>query len=139
MTACIRCGFDSAAVVRESWMFVLDRKLHSMNARMVNTIAAGHAYRKERDAWAWELRAQRLKLRIPRALRLRRVTITRLFAGRQRELDHDNLTGGAKQLLDAMVREGLLAGDDPSRLEATYHQERAATEGVRVLIEELAA
>lgn len=134
--ACVRCGFDPSVVVRESWMFVLDRELKSVNSRIVNSIAAGHAYRKDRDAWAWEIRAQRLKLKIPRALQLRRMVITRLYSGRQREWDHDNF--GAKQLVDAIVREGLLLGDDPSHLEATYRQERAAKSGVRVLIEELA-
>lgn len=39
-----------------------------------------------------------------------------------RELDHGNLVGGCKPLVDALVQEGVIFDDSPAWLEATYAQ-----------------
>ncbi len=140
MTACVKCGHNPAAKVIAAWAFTLAGELHSMNRHVVNFGAARHAYRRERDAWAWLARAARLKHRIAIATGRRRLTLTRIYAGRQRELDRDNLAGGAKPLVDALVREGLLVDDTSRWLELHHDQERGTApgdRGVRVLLEEL--
>lgn len=137
MTACMKCGHDPAARVTASWEFTLAGEIRSLNRHVVNFGAARHGYRRERDAWGWMLRAARLEHRIPTAPGRRRLTLTRVFAGRQRELDADNLAGGTKSLVDAIAREGLLVDDKPAWLELHHAQERGAAPGVRVLLEEL--
>lgn len=49
----------------------------------------------------------------------RKVTIDRWGP---RLCDHDNIVGGAKQLIDALVAEGFLVDDSPAHLQATYRQ-----------------
>ena len=49
----------------------------------------------------------------------RRVTVTRIGP---KLLDHDNLYGGAKTLLDAMRDIGLLVDDSPKHCEPVYFQ-----------------
>jgi hypothetical protein len=47
-----------------------------------------------------------------------------------RTLDHDNLVGGCKPLLDALVKVGLIEDDTPELVTVEYAQERGA--GCRV-------
>lgn len=138
MTACAKCGYDSDAVVVASWSFFIDRDPPSLNSRVINLGATRWRYAKERDAWGWEFRAVRLMKKIPPAEGLRRVTLTRCYYGRQQERDRDNLAGGMKNCVDAMVLEQLLTSDDPAHAEIHYQQERGSPTGLRVLIEELA-
>jgi len=140
VTACAKCGHDPAAQVIASWEFTLEHEVASLNARIANVGASRWRYAKERDAWSWLVRAARLKHRIAAATGRRRLTLTRIYAGRQRELDRDNLAGGAKPLVDAIVREGLLVDDTGAWLELHHAQEHGTTRGnrgVRVLLEEL--
>lgn len=138
MSACVKCGYSPDAVVVHTWQFTLPLELESLNARRVNVGATRWSYKRKRDGWAMALRAI-----VPRAILAvegkRRVTLTRLMGKGQRAFDRDNLVGGAKGLVDAMVRVGLLLGDDAEHAEIHYDQERAPEPGVRVLIEELAA
>lgn len=57
-----------------------------------------------------------------------------------RTLDHDNLVGGCKPLVDALVKVGLLADDRPGLATVTYDQERGAgcRVEVRAVLEEAA-
>ena len=57
----------------------------------------------------------------------RRVKITRRGS---RTLDHDNLVGGCKPLVDALVKVGLIENDTPALVTVEYAQERGA--GCRV-------
>lgn len=139
MTACVRCGHNPDEVVTASWSFFVDREMSSLNARIVNTGHSARLYRSERDAWCWEFRAAKLKLKIPKALVRRRVVLTRIYSGRQKERDRDNLIGGAKLAVDALVHEGLIANDDSAMVEISYAQERGPTSGLRVLLESVAA
>ena len=136
MSACVKCGHDPDAVVERHWQFTLPLELESLNAHRVNSGATRWSYKRKRDGWAMALRAT-----VPRAILAangkRRVTLTRLMGKGQRAFDRDNLVGGAKGLVDAMVRVGLLLGDSAEHAEIHYDQERAATPGVRVLVEEL--
>jgi len=139
VTACVKCGHDPDAPVTASWEFVLEHEALSMNARIVNVGAARWRYAKERDAWGWLVRAAKLRHRITAATGRRRMTLTRIYAARQRELDEDNLKGGTKSLVDAIKREGLLVDDTRAWLELHHAQERGQSRCVRVLLEELGA
>jgi Holliday junction resolvase RusA-like endonuclease len=61
----------------------------------------------------------------------RLVTITRFGP---RELDTDNLIGGAKTLLDAMKRAGLIWDDSPEYVEVIYQQQRSSRKEARTVI-----
>ena len=143
MMACAKCGYDASAIVLGSWSSTIARDPPSLNARLVNVGLQRHAYRAERDLWAWEFRAMRLALKIPHASARRRVTLTRCYSGRQRERDRDNLIGGMKSVVDAMVCERLLMDDCPKWAELHYDQVRVGgamvARGLTVSIEEIHA
>lgn len=138
MTACAKCGHDPDATVIASWEFVLEHEMLSLNARVSNVGSARWRYAKERDAWSWLVRAAKLKHGITPATGRRRMTLTRIYARGQRALDDDNLKGGTKPLVDAIVREGLLGDDTRAWLELHHDQEPGTERAVRVLLEELA-
>ncbi len=137
LPACDKCGHDPRARVTASWTFLVDRDPPSLNSRIFNAGPRRYLYKRERDAWCWELRAVRLLQRIPPARARRRITLTRVYSGRQQERDRDNLAGGMKAVVDAIVYERLLAGDDSKLAEIHYAQERGIPTGLRVLLEEL--
>lgn len=136
MTACLKCGHDPAAVVAASWSFDIPREIGTVNTHAVNG-RFGWKYRRDRDGWADDFMAIRVLRRIPVAQRKRRVTLTRLYNGRQQEMDARNMD--FKACVDAMKIAGLLVDDNPAMLEDHYQQERSPTRGVRVLVEELAS
>ncbi len=136
-TSSPRCGHDPGANVARSWTFEIDREIKSGNAHIYNVGASRWRYAKDRDAWSWEFRAARLLQKIPKAMQRRRVTLTRLYSGRQREFDGDNFQTGAKSCVDALVLEGLLVGDDSKSAEINYAQQSGGC-GLRVLLEEFA-
>jgi hypothetical protein len=73
-------------------------------------------YAKEADAW---LREFPPTTALNRARGRRSVTIIRVYpkAPGQRRYDPDNLRGGAKPILDALVAHGWLKGDSPAHLD----------------------
>jgi Holliday junction resolvase RusA-like endonuclease len=137
VSACVKCQHDPDAHVSASWSFSIDRDPPSLNARLFNG-PRGWKYRKERNAWCIEVRAVRLLQRIPKATSKRRVTLTRNYYGRQQRRDRDNLAGGMKACVDALVLEGLLRGDSEVDAEIHYAQARTTPAGLCVVIEELA-
>lgn len=46
--------------------------------------------------------------------------------------DHDNVVGGCKPLVDALVKCGLLTDDNPRACSITYAQSKEQRDGVRV-------
>lgn len=137
MTACLKCGYSPDAVVTASWSFHIDRDPPSLNTRLFNAGTRRWAYKRERDTWCMEIRAIRLLQRITKATTKRRVTLTRNYAGQQKERDADNLGGGMKCIVDALVLEGLLRDDNTASAEIHYGQTRTTPKGLVVLIEEL--
>jgi Holliday junction resolvase RusA-like endonuclease len=137
MSACVKCGHDPEAFVGRTWMFHVDRDPPSLNQRIFNVGGTHWQYKQERDAWQWEFRAVRLLQKIAAATTKRRVTLTRCYDGRQKERDVDNLAGGMKCCVDALVREGLLVNDNPQLAELHYAQHRGGPRGLMIYIEEL--
>lgn len=140
MTACVKCGHDPVVIATASWTFTIGRAVRSMNEHRVNAGATRHAYGRERKAWEADMVAIRRALGIPLAIRNRRVTLTRVMGRGQREFDRDNLHGGCKVIVDAMVRAGLLMGDDWKGAHVFYEQVRCKVGGgsaLSVLLEEM--
>jgi hypothetical protein len=138
MTAtCVKCGHDPDAVVTASWTFVLPKQLGSLNDHAINAGASRWQYGRDREIWRLMLANARQLHAIPRPQGKRYLVLTRVFSGRERERDLDNLIGAAKPVLDAMVKAGLLVDDAPKFLDCTYRQERGSVSGVRVELSEV--
>jgi hypothetical protein len=60
---------------------------------------------------------------------MRTLAICRVMGRRERAYDLDNLVGGAKPLIDALVRHGYLAGDTPALLTALTVTQRRNDSG----------
>ena len=141
LPACDQCGFDPGLKIAQVWILKLDKDPSSLNARVYNAGHTRYAYAKERDEWHWMIKHERLKQKIPKAMQKRRVTLTRNYGGQQKERDVDNLSGGMKNCVDAVVREGLLVNDSPQYAELHYKQNRVSERsslGLWIQIEEFA-
>lgn len=131
------CAYDEAAPVARSWTFdVGSEEAASLNSHQQND-ARGWAYRKMRDRWVLLLRSAARAGGIPRPEERRRITLTRLYSGRQRELDRDNLVGGLKAVVDALRRADLILDDTRRWAQVHYLQERGDRRGLRVQVEEV--
>ena len=82
---------------------------------------------RRRTHWAWLVRCARMDAGVasrecaaPRGSQeLIRVVVDRWG---KRELDQDNFIAGCKELMDALVAEGLLEDDSPAHVAVTYRQ-----------------
>jgi hypothetical protein len=143
VSICEKCGFDPDASVSAEYEFHIDRDPPSLNDRLFNAGPRARLYRKERDLWCWEFRVIRMNRGIPSAVRdeRRRVTLVRVMTKRQKARDQDNLVGGAKLCVDALVTEKLIFDDDPHHAEIHYQQMRISAAinkpGLHVTIEVL--
>ena len=141
MTACPACHYDPDATVTACWRFFIPIAGPSQN-RLHGKGGARFKYRKVRDDYERMIRAAIVAHKVmlavgPRAAK-RRVTLTRFYTGREREFDRANWVGGAKPILDALVRCGLLVDDSPRWLDDYYHQRRDEhLRGVEIQIEEV--
>jgi len=126
--------------MRDRWEFFIQLDSKSMNARLTNSGNTRWAYKAERNRWEAMLEATLADLSsgVASATSKRRVTITRCYFGRQQHRDHDNLVGGCKAMVDALVRTGVLVDDNAKGAQIFYRQERATPTGVRFLVEEFA-
>ena len=52
----------------------------------------------------------------------KKITVTRIYTGRKRELDYDNFVGGCKPMIDALKTVGFIIDDKPSWLDREYTQ-----------------
>jgi Holliday junction resolvase RusA-like endonuclease len=102
----------------------------------LNTVNKMHWARRHRlrGQWQWLVKAAVLNDRIQvKVIPAARITVERYSP---RKLDHDNLVGGCKQLIDSLVREGFLVDDSPAHLTANYVQHVDKTPRTIVHIEE---
>ncbi len=140
MTACLKCGHDPSAAISATWQFHIPRAVTSGNRHVYNVGGSRWAYAKERDAWQSWFVQRASEEGITKATGRRRVTLTRFYGGRQREMDVDNMIAGLKPCLDAMTRSGLLVDDKREFAEVIYVQIQtsvAEQRGLFVTIEEL--
>jgi len=134
MTACQKCQHDPDAAVIARWEFTIPRDLPSLNERIHNG-AKGWAYRKSRDSWLQDLTVLGYAHKVTSATTKRRVTITRLYSGRQQEMDRANID--TKACVDALRLTRAIHDDAPTWLELHVLQVKGTERGTRVLIEEL--
>lgn len=88
-----------------------------------------------RGQWQWLVKAAVLNDRIRvRVISQAKITIERYGP---KKLDNDNFVGGAKQLVDSLVREGFLVDDSPDHLVAQYIQHISKTARTIVHIEDV--
>lgn len=108
----------------------INRKVQSANA-FVNRRGFGgtNAYKKDRDAWRILLRAALTPRNPPKSMV--RVDV---LSYRNRELDHANLVGGCKGLVDELKRLGLIYDDAPKYFEGTYRQAKVPRAEERTVI-----
>ncbi len=114
-----------------TWTFVIARRAPSLNEHVQNAGPSRWKYAKERDVWCWEFRKVRLDLAIPKATAKRRLTVQRMYCGREQERDYVNLVGGMKVIIDALVLEGLLVDDAPKHLDDMYMQSKFVERGAK--------
>ncbi len=135
---CAMCHYDAEQAVGAAWNLFVPREAPSLNERVFNTGNKAHVYRRERDAWCLWFRSERLRLKIPEARTKRRVVMTRIYGGRQKQRDFDNLVGGMKCVVDALVIEKLIMDDNANGVELHYAQRESPTRrGLDVRIEEI--
>lgn len=134
MTACPKCGYDAHAVIDSTWQFHIALPVQSGNRHIYNVGSSRWRYAKERNDWQTAIKAERISQRIPTATGKRRVTFTRYYGGRQREMDPDNMATGLKSCLDALVREGMLVDDKREFAEVSYVQIQTSVEEQRGLL-----
>ncbi|HEX2863046.1 MAG TPA: hypothetical protein VHN99_00645 [Deinococcales bacterium] len=124
-------GGVKATVVLTGWLMTVPDECRSLNA-----IRDPWARNADTKRWEGILAAELVRLRPPTPAPERAaLAVTRRFAGRQRELDHDDFVGGCKGLIDALKRLGWLLDDSPAHVTVTYRQERADRSGTAVLWE----
>lgn len=126
MTAapCPKCGFDGSIPVLAEYTMQIERDPPSLNARLHNAGNQRWRYAAERDVWSQLALVERVNRRIPHAVSKRRVTLTRIYGGQQKERDVDNLSGGMKICVDALVYAQVLKDDSPAFAELHYKQQR---------------
>jgi Holliday junction resolvase RusA-like endonuclease len=136
MTACAKCSYDPAVPVLHTWHLRL-----RMEAVSHNRIDRGGSGKWRYRAYAQLVSAevQGAGYDVPKAKGKRRVTLTRVWARRQRRFDRINLAGGLKPVLDALVKHRLLVDDSEKWCEDHYEQRGPSPDpGIEVVIEELA-
>jgi hypothetical protein len=91
-------------------------------------------YQRLRDKYQYEARSQ-THCQHPGPVK---ITLTRISVG---VLDYDNLVGGAKPLIDALVNAGILPGDKPVHIpQRDYQQAKAISKNqqrTHILIEDI--
>ena len=106
----------------------ISRGIRSLNFFLGRNWRVKH---RETKIWETEIWAA-LNGRVPKAKGKMKVLIV---SHRPRELDKDNLIGGAKLVCDAMKRLGLIVDDNPEFLEADYRQVKAHSDFAHTSIE----
>lgn len=97
-----------------------------------------HAYARLLNQYRHDLWVQKLRAELPDAAGKRRLTIRRLIERRGKSMDAPNIIGGAKPLIDALVREKLLVDDTQEYLELAAPEEvRDERGGVELVLEDV--
>lgn len=131
---CQKCAYDPTAEVVVAWQIWLCLEAQSIN-RLRSNGRGAWAYRKYKAKAALELKQH--SALVKKATGKRRVTFTRVFSGRQRHLDGDNLVAGLKPLRDGLTELGMIVDDSPKWLEAHYEQVKGPEAGIKILIEDI--
>ena len=101
--------------------------------RSQNEFTGRHWKKKHQDTkeWEWSIRAATSRP-LPIAAGKMKVKITSM---RRYLLDVGNLIGGAKGLIDALVRLGVIKDDSPKWAHITYEQKKCYPNAAQTIIE----
>lgn len=127
---------ERAAPEPQAWAFEIDEPTPSLNM-LRRQFANARYYTTLRNRLETYVMVARVNNKIPKATKIRRVYITRYATQEKYLLDLDNFIGGAKPLLDVLVRQGLLVDDSAKFLNCYYEQRVGAVSCTHVKIEEM--
>ncbi len=122
---CPKCGFEPSVPIERAWAFYIPHPVPTQNKI---TKVNAFSYKRERDIWHKFLLAAKMSVRIPDAMRKRRVSFFRAMGYRQSAFDRSNFVGGCKPIVDAMVRVHLLREDTQADVEDYYPGQHRASE-----------
>lgn len=134
---CEACGYDPTRTLLYTHTEVVPFKWLSGN--IVNPY--GH-----RSVWRYKVYKDSFKktfssvcAEFPKATGFVRLTLTRLYTGRQRDYDTDNLAQGAKPMLDTIKKLGIIQDDSPGKAQIIYKQEKISGKQnkTRIMVEGL--
>lgn len=162
MSACLKCGSVDAP---PQWTLFVRLRPPSQNENVDRAGGGRFTFMKLREQWVRAIRhamedTGRGRFEpVPRATGRRRVVMTRVFSGRERERDYGNLVGGMKLVVDAMrppkqvaIKSGkrkgqvvtvdgagLIVDDSPTWLDDVYLQEHSTIglSGLRIAVTDL--
>lgn len=98
-----------------------------------NVLDKWHWNKRRKHSRAWESDIWKaFRLSTPKAKGKVKLKIT---SYRTRLLDHDNLVGGCKGILDAMKRLGIIIDDTPDLIEVEYEQMKVKGTDSRTVFE----
>ena len=120
----LKCGGPTVAEADLvlSLSIKVDRKIQSQN---VFQWASWRGYSKEVRKWRTVLQAALVPSGITGSqFDNSSWVITRVYGGTAREYDLSNLVGGAKPILDVLIKLGVIVVDNPQHFQCTYAQER---------------
>lgn len=101
-------------------VFELPRRLKSQNK---TTYSHWKVHHLDKQAWT-KLVGHILRPCHGLQLPWSRWSLTRLYSGREREMDFANLVGGAKPLIDTLTDYQVIVDDAPTYFSCDYSQER---------------
>lgn len=122
--ACIMCAWSPTTKPKAEYHFTLHIEGLSRNQIGSNNKRKWNIYRDWRDRCMFQVKKI---VGIPLATGPRYGILTRHWAKRKREYDHDNWVGGCKPLVDTLVKAGLLVDDTPKMWRGYYRQEKSET------------
>ena len=105
----------------------------------LNRLLAMHWAKRQKlkaEMLAW-VRLEHVNRRLRPATKHRYCQVVRYYRHPRYKLDADNLAGGAKPLIDALVYRKLLLDDSPEHVTLSYEQQNRDQGGTLVLLSEL--
>lgn len=127
---------DDRSLRRHHGVIRIDELTPSANA-LRRVFKSPFQYKQLRDRLQQWLMVAMANQKIPKATVRRRLTICRFTRNERYILDKDNLIGGAKPLIDAATRQGLIKDDTAQWLDAVYLQSVHADQRVEIRVEDL--
>jgi hypothetical protein len=139
---CEKCGYDPLRRTRH--VATVELKFTWKSGNVINNPGSRSRFRYSEYKKRFEKLFQGHILDIPKASGFRRITLTRIYGvgpkgGTCYNYDKDNLSQGAKPLVDILKKYGIIIDDDSENAEIHYLQEESKDKYhyVRILIEDL--
>lgn len=131
MTTCVKCDYDSGAVMAASYSITVRCVLPSLNS-----VGGNQKNNPKYRGWRkfWERALSEWVLTVPAATARRRLNVYRMYGKGRRKYDRINMAAGCKSLLDVLVTTGVLYDDNEAWLQDNYEQQRSPDGGDYVVL-----